>query len=313
MLRRFQSRIRHFPHRLSDEALDRRAVALTNELHADVRQIPKDELTRLVARMKVFCRKRNYPKDYTHAWLKHHAERLYLTFQWLEELLASLPSGDDLICLECGAPSIVTDFLIEDFPQVTWRSIDQDIREPWAIEEQSIDLILCTEVLEHLSDPPEGFQVQFVKTGLKRTLLQVHRALKPGGLFFATTPNVASVYHLMVNCQGFSPWLCPPHVREYSMHELRHELTEAGLELVKWRAIHCMTLPYGFDYTPIFRYLVAQGHPTDNRGDDHFICARRPSMTSWSPRGARTESAARSARQFKYHKQGTSPLLPHFP
>jgi SAM-dependent methyltransferase len=250
-------------------------VALTDELFADIRQIPKGELTRFVDRMHAFCRKRHYEEDYTQAWLKHHAERLYLTHQWLRELLASLLSRDGLVGLECGDPTIVTDFLLEDFPEVTWRSYNQDLREPWTIEEQSLDVILCTEVLEHLSDPPEGFQTQFIKTGLKSALRQVYRALKPGGIFFATTPNGASVYHMMAIGQGASPWLCTPHVREYSIHELGAELTEAGLELVKWRAIHCMTVPYEFDYTPLFRYLLEQGHPTDNRGDDLFLWARR--------------------------------------
>jgi SAM-dependent methyltransferase len=247
------------------------ASALNEALYADADAIPPGELSRLRDRVRAFARARTYPQAIADAWAMH-AERLYLTFHFLREILQNLPANP--VGLECGDASLVTDFLREDFPGVRWSNLAGDLREPWAVEDASVDLILCTEVLEHLNDPPRGFQAEFLQAGLAATLREARRVLKPGGLLFATTPNAASVYHFKRLCNSFSPWFHFPHIREYSVCELVDAFATAGLKLVKCKSVHCMTLHIRDDYTAIFEFLLAQGYSADNRGDDLFLVAR---------------------------------------
>lgn len=250
-----------------------RASALNTALYAEVDAISPTELSRLTSRLETFGKVRNYPEKYLKAWLLH-SERLFLSFQRIRELLAMLPTG--AIGLECGHASVFTDVLLEDLPEVRWTTYHGDLRDPWTIEESSVDLIICTEVLEHLSDPPSGLQSEFWSTGLKQALKQVHRALKPGGIFFATTPNVASILHFRLLAEGASPWFCSPHVREYTVFQMILEFAEAGLDVFESRTVHCMTSPDRYDYTPHFRALLEMGGFTEHRGDDLFLSARRP-------------------------------------
>jgi SAM-dependent methyltransferase len=73
------------------------------------------------------------------------------------------------------------DYHVERFEpkDVEIRQINLNLeRLPYA--EQSFDIVTCSEVIEHL----ENF---------RDLLRQVHRTLKPGGLFVLTTPNVLNL------------------------------------------------------------------------------------------------------------------------
>lgn len=56
----------------------------------------------------------------------------------------------------------------------------QNCAEPWALPDDSLDVIFTSNFFEHLS----------AKTDLRDTLLQVRRCLKPGGRIIAVGPNV---------------------------------------------------------------------------------------------------------------------------
>jgi SAM-dependent methyltransferase len=58
--------------------------------------------------------------------------------------------------------------------------LQQDCSEPWPLPESSLDAVFTSNFLEHLPD----------KEAVRRTLLNAHRALKPGGRFIAMGPNI---------------------------------------------------------------------------------------------------------------------------
>jgi len=61
--------------------------------------------------------------------------------------------------------------------------LEQDCSAPWGIDAESLDVVFTSNFLEHLP----------TKAALQSTLLQAHRALRPGGCFIAMGPNIRCV------------------------------------------------------------------------------------------------------------------------
>jgi 2-polyprenyl-6-hydroxyphenyl methylase/3-demethylubiquinone-9 3-methyltransferase len=101
-------------------------------------------------------------------------------------------------------------------------------------EAGSFDLVIATELLEHVQDP--GAMIR-----------EIARILRPGGLFWGTTPNARGISPRLLGLD----WsvICPPeHLHLLSENGVRNLLAEAGFrkvsiategtnpfELVKWR------------------------------------------------------------------------------
>lgn len=103
-------------------------------------------------------------------------------------------------------------------------------RTPFPLPDASFDVAVMTEVLEHLREYPA------------RTLAEVRRILRPGGLLVLTTPNAAYLRKRMTLVFGgsvYTPlldWLFGDtharHAREYTRAELEQLLEHVGLEPV---------------------------------------------------------------------------------
>lgn len=100
-------------------------------------------------------------------------------------------------------------------------TIQADLNRSIPLRSNSIDIILASDVLEHLTDP-------FIFTG------EIFRALKPGGFLILDTPNLASWHNIFALFIGIQPFSGPnittmndadiQLVRE--MHRIDHHLTE---------------------------------------------------------------------------------------
>lgn len=99
----------------------------------------------------------------------------------------------------------------------------------WAFEDNSQDLVIMTEVLEHLTvDPMAAF-------------LEAHRVLAVGGILLMTTPNSASFVAISRALENRNPMYYslfmgkgggPTHVREYTLQEVCDLGANAGFEPV---------------------------------------------------------------------------------
>ena len=103
----------------------------------------------------------------------------------------------------------------------------------WSIEDESVDIVFSTEVIEHLYNPYNMME-------------QIARILKPGGLLYLTTDNVANFGAILHILRGGSPngllsisttvqkpkdfWR--GHVRIYSQNELQEICTNVGLKII---------------------------------------------------------------------------------
>jgi 2-polyprenyl-3-methyl-5-hydroxy-6-metoxy-1,4-benzoquinol methylase len=106
---------------------------------------------------------------------------------------------------------------------------------PLPISSESFDLIIFTEVLEHLNCNPLPLISEF------------NRILKNSGFIYVATPNLASIYNRLCLAQGKSfmnpvehlRWNLTPnsgmsvglHWREYTKHELVDVFAECGFSL----------------------------------------------------------------------------------
>jgi SAM-dependent methyltransferase len=101
---------------------------------------------------------------------------------------------------------------------------------PYPFPAESFDIVLLTEVLEHLREYP------------LQALSEVSRILRPGGLLLLTTPNAASLQNRLRLALGGSvhtrlhDWMFglphARHAREYTVVELQELVRQAGLYLL---------------------------------------------------------------------------------
>lgn len=98
-----------------------------------------------------------------------------------------------------------------------------ELRGPLPLPDATFDLILCTEVIEHIKDQDstklhdlEAFNY----SGAMNLLRELRRALRPNGLLLITTPNAASWHMLAKWLYGDLLLADPKHVREFTVFEL---------------------------------------------------------------------------------------------
>ena len=103
---------------------------------------------------------------------------------------------------------------------VQW--ISQDLNEPSSLPEQSFDLVVAAEVIEHLENP------RFV-------VRQLFRLCKPGGRIILTMPNNESIRSLIAlvvrgHHVAFDDSCYPAHITALLRKDLTRIFHEAGFE-----------------------------------------------------------------------------------
>lgn len=213
---------------------------------------------------------------------RYHIKRYLETFRWL-------PKTPGLLIDLGGACGIFGDIL-RDFTKHTLVYADhlggEDVsrfdfeRDTFPFADNHFDIVLFTEVLEHLSEDP------------MHALAEINRVLKPGGKLLLTTPNIASWKSLRRGLKGEHPGLfvqymrhggTDRHNREYTASEVLELMTDAGFEIIRADAIDVYDHVEGAE--PI------EGWNQKLRGDTTFCLAqkstevvnRRPNWLYWPP------------------------------
>jgi len=106
--------------------------------------------------------------------------------------------------------------------QLGLHVVQHDINEPWPIDEQSQDVVILLDVIEHCADVSAAWR-------------NAKRVLRPGGLLIVNVPAI--------------PWLFGPwdqalgHYRRYTARSLRREAVEAGVREIWQSYWNAFSLP----------------------------------------------------------------------
>jgi SAM-dependent methyltransferase len=118
-------------------------------------------------------------------------------------------------------------------------SVVCDFHEGLPLAEQSVDIVVAGEVLEHVSQS-------------RRFLKEVHRVLRPHGILVLSVPNIVSLKYRVAFLLGRIPshaaradytyneeclFGARGHVRDYSFAEVRRVLRDQGLCVLEERSI----------------------------------------------------------------------------
>jgi len=197
-----------------------------------------------------------------------HKKRFQLSLDWLRPYLTS-----DNLVLELGGRSDFTDYLPSRYATET------DLRYPLPYPDNSVDVVLCMEVIEHINDV-DGLHTEWHGDGVRTMLTEALRVLRPGGIFFLTTPNAASITAIHKALGLAPPMLYRPHVREYSPYELDELVRAAGFVIFRRETLDVWRNSITDDqHQRIAKFIYYAGYPTQLRGEDIFLLARKPDFT----------------------------------
>jgi SAM-dependent methyltransferase len=157
-------------------------------------------------------------------------------------LLADVRRGDRVLDLGCGSGRFVAalgeagaepigvelasaalERALRNAPGADLRLVEADGSLP--LEHGSVDLVWCSEVLEHVADTDH-------------VLLEVRRVLRPSGRLLVTVPFHGRAQGALIALTRFESHFDPTgdHLRFYTRRSLQATLLAAGFEAVQVRA-----------------------------------------------------------------------------
>lgn len=197
--------------------------------------------------------------------IRFHKVRYQKSLSWIASIE---PGGKEV--LEMGGQSVSTQIIQRIFPTCSLRNTHFEFRRPFPLEDNSFDIVLCMEVIEHIFDL-EILQATTL-SGVKHVLDEIFRILRPGGHLFLTTPNASSTWVIQRALLNQPPLAYEHHFRELTFQEMCSLTGEAGFEIVAAKAEQVWAF---WDFTHIEDFMRAHGYSLDNRGDDTFLIARK--------------------------------------
>ena len=181
---------------------------------------------------------RHAPESFARQDFTSHVRRHAVTLALLRHLGRALTArlGRAPRILDVGGDSFLRDVLSLELPDI--QGTRGDLRGRFSRGAHSAyELIICTEVVEHITDPQVGFvgdgardfNAEVQLSGVSHCLGRLSEALAPDGVLLLTTPNCLSLHVMRRLAERVPPAVYRPHHRELSPSELSALLRGAGL------------------------------------------------------------------------------------
>ena len=199
---------------------------------------------------------------------------------------------------QIGTQKIIgIDFVLSALHQAKDKNINcvqSDLNESIPLENASVDVVLATDVIEHLVNP-----MIFVQ--------EIYRVLKPSGYMILDTPNLASWHNIFALLIGIQPFSGPNittmedsdleivkkmHRASYNLEEEGEFVKQADLELTRhiiviaYRSLisllektgFIIEKAYGFGYYPLPHFLAVIFQRLDRSHSHHLVIKARKSV-----------------------------------
>lgn len=164
-----------------------------------------------------------------------------------------------------------------------------ELRNTFPIESNSYDLIICTEILEHLKDKDNDPRELFCFSGAINLCIECNRILRNNGFLFLTTPNLASSRAIARLLLGKHPYFFLQHVREYTPADITYMLEKASFSIEDiwtvdiWRdrwdddfeRFNEFNIQWKKNGPAIEKFLLEHGYSSDLRNDTIFVVAKK--------------------------------------
>jgi SAM-dependent methyltransferase len=95
------------------------------------------------------------------------------------------------------------------------ETIWADVEEPLPLEDETFDVVVAGELLEHVRDPDA-------------LVAEAHRVLRPGGTFVGSVPNAFRLKNRLRFLAGRQPERDPTHLHLFTPTDIRHLLGRFG-------------------------------------------------------------------------------------
>jgi SAM-dependent methyltransferase len=202
-------------------------------------------------------------------YLAPHKKRIHASIEWVAPYMR-----EDVRLLELGS-NLLSKIFNRLYPDLRADCTVTDLRYSLPIPSEQYDVIANTELLEHLKDQVEAPIDHFDFSGFNSLLSESYRLLKPGGVMFVTTPNAASIGIIYRVLMGWPPHYHQPHVREYTVHELKRSLEEHHFSVERIETLNVYDDLPEHTVESMRKIVSGNGYSADDRGDCSFVIARK--------------------------------------
>lgn len=195
-----------------------------------------------------------------------HNERYAKTLAYLDKLPHSA-------VLDIGQETVFTQAMRHFWPASSIKASGQyDIRTV-AFGDQCYDLIVMTEVIEHVADLPSGVNDTWTGSGQASAVKLRHSELTRKGYLFVTTPNGCHYRVLEEAKNNRRPACYAPHIREMPQAEFLHLFSTPDWEIVE-SGSWVVWGHHNMSEARLLAWMAICGE-LSFRGDDLFLLARR--------------------------------------
>jgi predicted SAM-dependent methyltransferase len=196
-----------------------------------------------------------------------HAPRLSFTLEFLSKI-DGLPETPEVLIL--GNKSFMEELIIDKFPDWNIDFSRWNLRFPvrGKFTAKRYDLIIGTEVLEHLHDIGNDHQIKY--DGIKNCLSSLHFLLKPDGQFFYTTPNGNSFANIQRKINHNVGMMYPHHFREYTPTEIKRLIEQCGLTHKSFNTYDVWAWTNKPDTDKLKTFMNKNHYDMSERGDNMF-------------------------------------------